>query len=299
MDLLRKCALRLTTNHFRGRKDIVVICDRPHIELADAIKEAYSTYAKGAECLVADDKTALDHAFNYCRTYDVETLVLIEPGTFAKYQVSEELNFSSGLPKVAGLASFSYVSILPIASTFRVYGSNPVSDAEAVQKLLASLNADSNYKITTDKGTRLSFTARHWLDQGNEVLTAPVEGSINGVIAVDGALFFQKLDTVLDYFLEAGELVGIRARDRKDDDLVQLYRRMTEHDFSVPKNRQLAEVGFGCNTGAAISDCFMESELVYGTAHFCFGNNACYGGKNTSNFHGGSVLINRPRIIKQ
>jgi hypothetical protein len=40
----------------------------------------------------------------------------------------------------------------------------------------------------------------------------------------------------------------------------------------------------------------MESEMVFGTCHFCFGNNDCYGGKNKSDFHGASVLIKEPHF---
>ena len=187
---------------------------------------------------------------------------------------------------------------MPIDSALRVYGSDEALDEQARTKLLAVLEANTNYRVESDLGTELHFTARQWLDHKNEILTAPLEESVNGVIAVDGAVFFQKSNAVLDFYVQAGELVRIRARDAEGTKLVRLYEQMTAHDFKERKNRQLAEIGIGCNTGAIISGCFMESEMVYGTCHFCFGYNVCYGGENASDFHGGSLLIKRPRFIE-
>lgn len=142
----------------------------------------------------------------------------------------------------------------------------------------------------------LYFTSRNWIDDGNEILTAPLGESINGVIAVDGSLFFQSTNTIIDFYIKNGNLAKIQARDSKDHNLVELYEQMTNHDFKSEINKQLAEIGIGCNTNVIISDCFMESEMMFGTCHFCFGNNHCYGGNNESDFHGASVLIKSPHF---
>jgi hypothetical protein len=120
--------------------------------------------------------------------------------------------------------------------------------------------------------------------------------SKDGIIAVDGTLFFQDIGTIIDFYIERGKLKKVEARDIKDNRLVEQYKEMTNNDFSVSVNRQLTEIGIGCNTNAIISDCFMESEMMFGTCHFCFGNNACYGGENISDFHGASVLIKGPNF---
>ena len=179
-----------------------------------------------------------------------------------------------------------------------MYSSSHLEDKDTKSFLLSSLKADTNYKVTTTNGTDLYFTSRNWIDNGNEVLTAPVEESINGVIVVDGALFFQSINTKIDFYIKSGKLEKIEVRDIKGSSLVELYNHMTNNDFKTEKNKQVAEVGIGCNTKAIISDCFMESEMVFGTCHFCFGNNDCYGGKNKSDFHGASILIKEPQFQK-
>lgn len=296
MGVLRKCAQRIINDALSGRTNSMVICDKPHADLASMVREIYHVKTRDLKIMVVDDRIASDEAFRRSLLEGLETIVLIEPKSFSDFRVNKWLDFSFGMPKVSGLHQ-SYVSVLPITSTTRVYGSQFSRDAAAKAELLSSLKPNSEHIIVTDSGTRLLFTSRHWISQGNEVLTAPIENSVNGIIAVDGALFFQKIDTVIDFFIKAGELVEIKAKNRQYDDLVEQYRQMTERDFTSRKNRQLAEIGVGFNTGAIISDCFMESEMVYGTCHFCFGNNSCYGGSNISDFHGGSILIKAPRFV--
>lgn len=297
MDVFRRCAERIVDHHLTKKMDVLVLCDRSHAKLANMIRKNVHSKNRNVEYLVVESKVASDHAFLHCLAEDLETLVLMEPRSFSVFQVYNWLDFKFGTPKVAGLHSHSFVSIFPIASTLRVFGADISRDIEARNRLLSLVEPNSHYTIVTSNGTELFFTSRHWLDQGNEVLTAPIEQSINGVIAVDGALFFQKIDTVIDFHIKAGELVKIQARDKQYENLVEQYKQMTKYDFVHRKNRQLAEIGLGCNTGAIISNCFMESEMVYGTSHFCFGNNACYGGDNESEFHGGSVLIQKPHFL--
>lgn len=298
MDTLQKCAERIISDHLINTKNGLIICDSSHAELANTIRNVLLGAPADIECCIVKDRGALDKAFNRCLRRELKTLVLVEPTSFVGFEVFNWLDLDSGMPKIRGLHAHSYVSILPIDSTLRVYGSEPSQDQRAKKDLLSSLKPNSDYVILTDSGTELYFTSRHWIDQGNEVLTAPVEQSVKGIIAVDGAVFFQKVDTVIDCHIEAGEIIKIEARDEKGNELVGLYKDMTKRDFANRINRQLAEVGLGCNTGAAIGDCFMESEMAYGTAHFCFGNNVCYGGQNKSSFHGGSVLIKAPRVLE-
>lgn len=59
---------------------------------------------------------------------------------------------------------------------------------------------------------------------------------------------------------------------------------------------QLAEVGIGGCEGARLSGIIMEDEAVRGTCHFCFGDNSRYDGANASDWHGGTVVVARPRL---
>ena len=294
MNIDDRCAERIINGYLTG--DALIICDKPHINLANSIERIYERKPRNIKCLIIDGKESTDQAFNQCLENNIETLVFIEPSSFSHYQASKWLDFSSGMPRILNLRPASYVSVLPLDSTYRVYSSNKLRDDNIKRSLLSTLKASTNYKITTENGTELHFTSRKWIDLGNEVLTAPIEESVDGVIAVDGALFFQKIDTTIDFHIRMGRIEKIEARHKEYSGLVSLYNQMTSNDFKTEKNKQLAEIGIGCNTGAIISNCFMESEMVYGTCHFCFGNNDCYGGKNKSVFHGASILIKGPHF---
>ncbi|HHY09907.1 MAG TPA: hypothetical protein GX528_04990 [Firmicutes bacterium] len=296
MDSYKTSAKRILKSYLAVEKNVFLICDEAYAGLAVEIQAGLGPGK--AECRIAASKDTLSEAFRDCLKRDFATLVLLEPPTYAAFKAYKWLDFEKGEPKVRNLNSPSYVGILPLESALRIYCSDSQRDGKAKTGLLNSLKPNTEYVIRSCSGTELFFTARQWLKQRNEILTAPLEASVRGVIAVDGAFFFQRLATVVDFYIEAGELVKMQVRCEQDAYLLDLYRRMTENDFAKRQNRQLAEIGVGFNTGAVISDCFMESEMAYGTCHFCFGDNVCYGGENKSSFHGASVLITNPRFTK-
>ena len=183
--------------------------------------------------------------------------------------------------------------ILPAGSLQRIF-SRGAENAALRDRLTSLLRPDRPCRITTAAGTNLTFTARTWISLNFEVCTAPVERSVNGVIVVDGAVFFRRVSHPLTFAIRDGMLHDITADTPEGLVLAAEYRRLTAVAMSSPVNRQLAEIGVGCCPGAAISDCFMEAEAAADTCHFCFGGNVFYGGANASGFHGASVLIRRP-----
>ncbi len=286
---LQQCAQRLFDLYLRDAPRAAVIHDAAFGELAQAIG-----LLGPFESFLINDSAQTETAVQYSLDEAFPTLVLVEPNSYVKMTLYKWLDFSLGAPHIANLNAPSAICVFPLESTYRIFSSDAEADARAKGQLLSDLEANSAYSVTTENGTSLRFISRHWIDDGYEVLTAPIESSVEGVIAVDGALFFQRIDSTLEFIIEAGKIVDIKPRDGRGHELVEQYKRMTASDFRDPVNIQLAEVGIGCNTGAIISDCFMEAEMVYGTCHFCFGNNACYGGDNPSDFHGASVLIKSP-----
>lgn len=297
MNVLKQCAERIVKEYFIFNGDALIICDKPHMDLAYSIKDIYDNI-HNINCMIIDSEQSTDEAFKYSISKNIATAVLAEPNTFSNFRVFNWLDFRFGPPKVANLNNISYISVLPIDSTYRVYSSNYIDDKKAANSLLSLLKANTDYKAITDNGTSLNFTSRNWIYIGTEVLTAPIEKSINGVIAVDGSFFYRSISTTIDFYIKNGMLDKIKARNDRDNRLIEEYNKMTENDFRTQKNMQLAEIGIGSITNATISECFMESEMKYGTCHFCFGNNECYGGNNKSDFHGASVLIKNPHFIE-
>lgn len=287
---------RLITNHLNPLDDLYVICDNNHIPLADNICNIFTHNGFRSFYSVVNSHETTKNAFDESLILNSQTLILVEPKTYSAYKFSKWLDFSHGDPIISNLPAHSFVVILPIASTYRIYGSSMDKDKEVTSELLNTLDNHTKYKLTTDNGTELYFTSRRWINYRDEVLTAPVESSINGTIVVDASLFFQRVANPIKVTIVDGKLHNIYSDHPENHELLAMYKQFTEAAFKNEINKQLAEIGIGVNTGAELSDCFMEAELVYGTCHFCFGNNKCYGGDNISDFHGASVLIKNPKF---
>jgi len=217
-------------------------------------------------------------------------LLICTPQSYLACQLYRLLDFSLGEPVIPNVPS--RVWVFPRDSLQRILSAPLQEDIAERDRLLALLPSHRRMRIRTQRGTDLTFQSRSWIPLDFEVCTAPVEESVNGRIVVDGALFFQKIHGEIILTIRQGRLTDVSG----DPESVELYRSMTQKSFADPRNRQLAEIGFGFCQGAQISDCFMEAEAVRSSCHFCFGNNVCYGGENASDFHGNSVLIREPVI---
>lgn len=296
MLILDSHSKRIITNHLNYLDDLYIICDNNHAPLAQNICNEFIDNGFKSFYSIIDSHETTKAAFDECLILNSQTLVLVEPKTFSAFKISKWLDYSHGDPLISNLTSHSFVVVLPIASTYRIYGSSMDKDKEVTSELLNTLENHTKYKLTTNNGTELYFTSRKWINHRDEVLTAPVESSINGTIVVDASLFFQRVTSPIKVEIIDGKLNNIYSDHDENNELLTMYKKFTESAFKNEINKQLAEIGIGVNTGAELSDCFMEAELVYGTCHFCFGNNKCYGGDNPSDFHGASVLIKNPKF---
>ncbi len=166
-----------------------------------------------------------------------------------------------------------------------------ISNILNVERTMNSIIKSNVYTLLlVEPSSFLEYSLYKWFDYSKGAPT------INGVIAVDGALFFKKISTILFFYIKDGKIESIKAKENAmPDDLIE-YENMTQSDFNNECNKQLAEIGLGFCDNAIISNCFMEAEAAYNTCHFCFGNNECYGGINKSNFHGASILIKEPQF---
>jgi len=224
-------------------------------------------------------------------------IVLAEPDTYSRSRLHRYMDFSKGEPELKGTPS--KVLIFPRESLERMFSGDLAEALDRKRKLLSDLKAGGKYRITSPGGTDLRFTARRWIPLDFEVCTAPEEGSIDGEIAVDGALFYRKISETLLFTIRSGKVVNIEGLTGSGELVAAEYRSMARDTMRQAVNRQLAEIGIGFMPGAEISDCFMEAETAADTCHFCFGSNTCYGGNNTSDFHGNSILIREPLFMTE
>ncbi len=275
--------------YFNYNEDaLLLVVDKAYDEIAKAIKKYHDKKEiVYFECYNPED---VKEIFEFSSSTVV--LLLAEPISYVKYRLFEHLDFSNGEPVIPNSAS--KVLVFPKESLCRIFSESADNIAIEQEKMISEMKDNQKYRITSSGGTDLTFESRKWIPLDFEVCTAPIEESINGIIVVDGALFFKKIDEKIAFVIKNGKIQSIKANSPKGDLLVDEYKKMTESDMKNSVNMQLAEIGIGFCNNAIISDCFMEAEVVSQTCHFCFGNNICYGGRNESDFHGASILIRNP-----
>ncbi|MDO7907726.1 aminopeptidase [Paenibacillus sp. JX-17] len=109
-----------------------------------------------------------------------------------------------------------------------------------------------------------------------EAYIAPVEGTAEGQILVDGSVAgIGALSEPLLLTLQEGRLVSADGADG-----ARLLDMLGDGD-----GRMLAEFGVGTNDKARITGVVLEDEKVYGTIHVAFGSNNTFGGVITAGVH--------------
>ncbi|MFH1820929.1 MAG: aminopeptidase [Methanobacteriota archaeon] len=175
--------------------------------------------------------------------------------------------------KGAMLANYSYVSRL-------------------TKRVAALLDKASDVEVTTRAGTELRFGVRGRKthpdtgifhkpgDFGNlpagEAFIAPVEGTGEGLVVVDGSM--------LDSFMGRIEITFKKGSAKKisgglAERLVKLLKEVG------PKAWNLAEFGVGTNPNAHLIGNVLEDEKVLGTCHVALGDNSTFGGRVKAGSH--------------
>lgn len=116
-----------------------------------------------------------------------------------------------------------------------------------------------------------------------EAYIAPVEGSAEGEMIIDGSMVgVGKLDEPLYVKLKKGRLIEIKG---KDSNKLQI---LLENEG----NSNLAELGIGTNKNANLCGIILEDEKVYGTVHIAFGTNISFGGTVKAECHMDGIILN-------
>ncbi len=116
-----------------------------------------------------------------------------------------------------------------------------------------------------------------------EAYIAPVEGSANGIIIVDGAMV-GKVKTPIKIVVKDGFATQITG-DRSAEELEKILE-----PFGQP-GRNIAELGIGTNHKAQIVGSVLEDEKVMGTVHMALGDNKSMGGNVSVPSHLDGILL--------
>jgi leucyl aminopeptidase (aminopeptidase T) len=107
-----------------------------------------------------------------------------------------------------------------------------------------------------------------------EAGTAPIEGSVNGVVVVDADLLFMGRGPLAEpvmLHIDHGELAGVEGAE------AGRLRDMLER-CGDDRMRNLAEVSVAFNPSGRVCSVPMETESSRGSAHIALGNSIAYGG---------------------
>jgi leucyl aminopeptidase (aminopeptidase T) len=153
--------------------------------------------------------------------------------------------------------------------------------------IVSALNRGSQVRITCRHGSDLSFSIEGRdgiVDAGEltakgafgnlpcgEGFIAPVEGTAEGTLVVDGSIAAIGLvESPVRLTIEAGHLTGVTG-----DEGAKLMELLTPHG---PDGTNVAELGIGTNEEAILTGNILEDEKIFGTAHVAFGASAGIGG---------------------
>lgn len=173
--------------------------------------------------------------------------------------------------------------------------------ADLTIRLCDLISKYSKIRVFTEKGTDVTmiikgrpvhaskglFHAKG--ESGNlptgESYLAPIEGTTNGKIVVDGSFAgIGKLETPITIDIQDGYAVNFIG-DTKADKLKEMLGSVGQDGFNV------AEFGIGTNDKAQLSGIVLEDEKILGTIHIAFGDNKSMGGNVNVPIHLDGVIL--------
>lgn len=153
--------------------------------------------------------------------------------------------------------------------------------------IVTGLNRSSEARITCRNGSdlRIGLEGRMGIVDAGELgsrgafgnlpcgegFIAPVEGTTNGTLVIDGSIAdVGLLETPVELTVREGHLVGATG-----DDGARLMELLTAHGED---GTNVAELGIGTNEEAILTGNILEDEKILGTCHVAFGASRAIGG---------------------
>lgn len=125
---------------------------------------------------------------------------------------------------------------------------------------------------------------------GGEAYIAPVEGTAEGVLAVEPG-WHHRLVEPMRLVFSGGAVVAVDGGGEVGEHLRGLLglegRQPTAEERA---RRHLAELGVGTNPNARRTDITLEAEKIKGTVHVAIGDNSHMGGANVADYHADFVV---------
>jgi leucyl aminopeptidase (aminopeptidase T) len=170
-------------------------------------------------------------------------------------------------------------------------------------KMADLISNASEARVTTPAGTDLTFSLegrKGLADTGlirnpgtftnlpaGEAYAAPVEGTSNGVVVIDGAIADTGILSPSD-FIRVEVANGYATKITGGKSAEYLLSIIESHGKEA---RNVAELGIGTNHEAKLIGSILEDEKVLGTVHIAFGDNKSMGGNISVGSHLDAILL--------
>lgn len=125
-----------------------------------------------------------------------------------------------------------------------------------------------------------------------EVNVAPMEGTTNGILVVDGSIPYKNIGVLskpIKLTFKDGYVIKIEG-----DELGEEIKEYLD-SFDDKRVYNAAELGIGLNTFARLDSSMLEAEGVYGTIQFAIGRSDTFGGETWSPIHW-DFMVQKPTI---
>ena len=193
------------------------------------------------------------------------------------------------------------------------------ADYNALQKEISGFTSifrrKRDVRVTSAGGTDITFSiGAKWRTDDNgicnrpgqvmnlpsgRIFVYPKEESMNGKIVIDGSWEGNLLEEPISMDIENGVIVNISDNQLGQEiDIVfdEISKSLNKSKAGIV--RTVAEFGFGMNSRAKVVGNLLEDQIVRGAAHFVFGDNSAYGGKNNIGLQMRGVVL-KPNIELQ
>lgn len=178
--------------------------------------------------------------------------------------------------------------------------------AKLSEKIAQIMTAGTSARIMTSRGTDITLSLGDRIGQpdtgiyhmpgdfGNlpagEAFIAPVEGTAEGILVVDGAMSgVGALEDGIRMKVESGYVTEITGGPG-----AKILEKSVAHLGKPARN--IAELGVGTNDCAIITGKVLEDEKVLGTVHVALGNNIGFGGTCDVPIHLDGIIL-RPTLV--
>ena len=269
-------------------EDVLVITEPPKLKIAETLADVAREF--GAETTLICMPLRTHHGEEpsdlvalAMRSFDV----VIAPTTYSLTHTQARRRASENGVRIATMPMITE-EMMQRGAILADY-----SEVSRLTKRVAGLLDKASYvEVTTQAGTDLTLSVRGRKTQpdtgifhnpgdfGNlpagEAFIAPVEGTGNGRVIVDGSIVDRNMGKI-EILFEKGMVRKISGNQAKR--LVKIL------DEVGPKARNLAEFAVGTNPSAHLIGNVLEDEKVLGTCHIALGDNSTFGGRVKAGIH--------------